>query len=133
MKKNITRGLMIAGIFLAGCNTDTTEPAREAANPAPETSSNKPDPIKGAALFAANCAACHGSNATGTDQGPPLIHRIYEPSHHDNFSFYRAVSSGSRQHHWRFGDMPPVPGVSFEDTGHIIAWVRQQQRRAGIE
>jgi len=133
MKKNLARGLMIAGIFLAGCNTDTTEPAGKAASPATDTSSSPPDPIKGAALFATNCAACHGQDARGTDHGPPLIHRIYEPSHHDDFAFYRAVGGGSRQHHWQFGDMPPVPGVSFEDTGHIIAGVRQQQRRAGIE
>lgn len=36
-------------------------------------------------LFDANCAACHGENATGSDKGPPLIHRIYEPSHHGDF------------------------------------------------
>jgi len=133
MKTKIIYGLIVAGIALAGCDTNTTETTRNTATTTSGATTRTPDPVKGAALFAANCAACHGSNATGTDQGPPLIHRIYEPSHHDDFSFYRAVSSGSRQHHWQFGDMPPVPGVSFEDTGHIIAWVRQQQRKAGIE
>jgi hypothetical protein len=47
-------------------------------------------------------------------------------------SFQMAVHRGVRQHHWPFGDMPPVPGLSAEDVGHIIAYVRQEQRRAGI-
>jgi len=29
--------------------------------------------------------------------------------------------------------MPPVPAVSGEDAAHIIAWIRQRQRAAGIE
>lgn len=133
MRKTTINGLIFASLTLAGCNTDTASNNQVESDTAPTTTVSTPDPVRGAALFAANCAACHGQNARGSNQGPPLIHRIYEPSHHDDFSFYRAVSSGSRQHHWQFGDMPPVPGVSFEDTSHIIAWVRQQQRRAGIE
>ena len=87
----------------------------------------------GAALFASHCAACHGAGAVGTDQGPPLVHRIYEPGHHGDEAFYRAVSEGVRGHHWPFGDMAPVPGVSREDVGSIIAYVRGLQRAAGIE
>ena len=91
------------------------------------------DPARGADLFAAHCAVCHGDGALGSDQGPPLIHRIYEPSHHADISFYRAVALGVHQHHWEFGDMAPVTGVSGEDTAHIIAWIRREQRAAGIE
>jgi hypothetical protein len=36
------------------------------------------------------------------------------------------------QHHWEFGDIP-VPAVSGEGAAHVIAWVRQRQRAAGIE
>ena len=90
-------------------------------------------PTRGADLFATHCAACHGDGALGSDQGPPLIHRIYEPSHHSDLAFYRAVALGVHQHHWEFGEMPPVAGVSGEDTAHIIAWIRQEQRAAGIE
>lgn len=90
-------------------------------------------PARGADLFAAHCAVCHGAGALGSDQGPPLIHRIYEPSHHSDLAFYRAVALGVHQHHWDFGDMPPAAGVSGEDTAHIIAWIRREQRAAGIE
>lgn len=90
------------------------------------------DPAQGRQLFAENCARCHGAEAGGTDQGPPLIHRIYEPSHHSNFAFYRAIDKGTRQHHWTFGDMPPVEGVSAKEAGHIVAYLRREQRRAGI-
>jgi len=133
MRKKTINGLILVGIILAGCNADTTNSSQTETGAASTTTVSTPDPVKGASLFAANCAACHGQEAMGSNQGPPLIHRIYKPSHHDDFSFYRAVSNGSRQHHWQFGDMPPVPTVRIEDIGHIIAYVRQQQIRAGIE
>jgi len=86
----------------------------------------------GAALFAQHCAACHGPAAAGSVQGPPLVHRIYEPGHHDDASFYRAVAQGVRAHHWKFGDMAPVPAVSRADAARIVAYVRGLQRAAGI-
>ncbi len=122
--------LISAVFFLAGCeNQGSADQARHA------TSSHAaftPSPVRGAKLFAVNCAICHGQGGRGTEQGPPLMHRIYEPGHHDDLSFYRAVATGTHQHHWNFGGMPPVAGVSPEDTGHIIAYVRQEQRRVGI-
>jgi cytochrome c len=90
------------------------------------------DAASGKTLFETSCAVCHGVSARGTQLGPPLVHKIYEPSHHADMSFQMAVHRGVRQHHWPFGDMPPVPGLSAEDVGHIIAYVRQEQRRAGI-
>lgn len=88
----------------------------------------------GAALFAANCAACHGENGAGRDgAGPPLIHVIYEPSHHGDAAFYLAVQNGVRAHHWRFGNMPPVAGVSQADVSRIIAYIRTVQRANGID
>jgi mono/diheme cytochrome c family protein len=86
----------------------------------------------GARLFNANCSICHGANAAGSDQGPPLIHRIYEPSHHGDGAFYRAVLLGVQGHHWRFGNMPAVEGVSERDVGLIVRYVRELQRANGI-
>ncbi len=83
-------------------------------------------------LFNANCSVCHGVNAAGTSQGPTLIDRIYHPGHHSDFSFRNAVSNGVRQHHWVFGDMAPVAGVSSEDVEKIICYVREVQRANGI-
>ena len=86
----------------------------------------------GARLFAENCAVCHGTNATGTDTGPPLLHKVYEPGHHPDRLFQRAVSHGVMSHHWQFGNMPPVPGLSRKDIAKIIAYVRELQRANGI-
>ncbi len=82
--------------------------------------------------FTKNCAQCHGSRADGTDKGPPLIHRIYEPSHHGDASFLRAVTAGTQQHHWPYGDMPPQPQVRRMETQAIIQFVREVQRANGI-
>lgn len=91
-----------------------------------------PNPTQGKALFEKHCAACHGADLKGTDKGPPMLHPVYEPSHHGDASFQMAVKFGSRAHHWRFGDMPAVQGVSADDVAHITAYVRQKQRMAGI-
>ena len=87
---------------------------------------------QGEILFDTHCARCHGKSGGGTDRGPPLIHLIYRPGHHSDMSFQRAAKDGVTQHHWHFGDMPPVSGVSPEEVGHIIAYIRQVQRHAGI-
>ena len=86
----------------------------------------------GRQAFAENCAECHGAKASGTDRGPPLIHEIYEPGHHADFAFARAVRQGVRGHHWSFGDMPPVEGVSDAELAQIVAYVRAVQRANGI-
>ena len=86
----------------------------------------------GAALFERNCATCHGRNAAGSDQGPSLVHRIYEPNHHGDAAFRLAARNGVRAHHWRFGDMPPVDGVSDVDVAKITRYVRELQQENGI-
>jgi mono/diheme cytochrome c family protein len=148
MKKRTTLPAGLIGLaLLTGCGQPGDEtaaaPATAAptgtASPAPPTGFRVPpegfptDPDTGRSLFAAHCAACHGADALGTDRGPPLIHRIYEPSHHSDLAFYRAIALGVHQHHWSFGDMAAVPDVSGEDAAHIIAWIRREQRAAGIE
>ena len=83
--------------------------------------------------FEAKCATCHGVNAAGQDGvAPPLVHKIYEPSHHGDESFQRAVSMGVQAHHWRFGNMPPVEGLTRGDVKMIISYIRELQRSNGI-
>ncbi|MDE0113304.1 MAG: cytochrome c [Albidovulum sp.] len=83
--------------------------------------------------YDANCAACHGQNAAGQDGiAPPLVHVIYEPGHHGDESFQRAVAFGVPAHHWRFGDMPPVEGLTRSDVASIVAYIRELQRTNGI-
>lgn len=87
----------------------------------------------GKALFDANCAECHGANAAGTaDAGPPLVHKIYEPNHHGDLAFQLAARNGVRAHHWPFGNMPAVPGVTEQDVDKIVVYVRSLQKANGI-
>ena len=87
----------------------------------------------GATAFAARCAACHGANASGKEgAGPPLVHRIYEPGHHAGMAFVLAAQNGVRAHHWPFGDMPPVAGITRAEVLSIITYVRTLQRANGI-
>jgi cytochrome c len=88
---------------------------------------------EGDSLFAANCASCHGQSARGTTQGPPLLHIIYEPSHHSDAAFLLATQRGVAAHHWRFGDMPPQPQLDSATVRKITAYVRWAQREVGID
>ena len=88
--------------------------------------------IAGKVAFDANCAACHGVNASGTNQGPPLVHPIYNPGHHADAAFYRAAAYGVRQHHWPFGNMPPQSQMTREQMDDIIRYVRELQEANGI-
>ena len=82
--------------------------------------------------FNDNCAACHGRNAGGTENGPPLVHRFYKPDHHPDYTFVTAAKAGVRAHHWRFGNMPPQPQVSEAEINRIILYVRELQKENGI-
>ncbi len=87
----------------------------------------------GRVAFEANCATCHGVNAAGQDGvAPPLVHKIYEPNHHSDMAFQLAAKNGVSSHHWRFGNMPPVPGISEDEMGRIVVYVRALQRANGI-
>ena len=119
--------------------------------PSPQTETAQSAPVNSTALVAINmpviegnaaigqnifeniCAACHGPNGVGNaEAGPPLIHKIYEPSHHGDESFQRAVANGVRAHHWRFGNMPPVEGLTRGDVAMVIEYIREIQRANGI-
>lgn len=83
--------------------------------------------------FDSVCAACHGENASGRNgMGPPLVHKIYEPSHHGDMAFLMAAQRGVQAHHWPFGNMPAQTGLSTADVAYITAYVRELQRANGI-
>tara|TARA_R110000737_G_scaffold127218_2_gene159741 strand:- start:4120 stop:4560 length:441 start_codon:yes stop_codon:yes gene_type:complete len=113
---------------------ETTAPEDGAAMVAvtlPDTLS--PEGMMGKRAFDAVCADCHGENAAGKmGFAPPLIHKIYEPSHHGDMAFQMAAANGVRAHHWNFGDMPPQPEVTRADVSSIIAYIREVQRANGI-
>jgi len=118
-------GLMLAVVMTAAC--DSSQPKTAAGG------TSVPAELQaGEAKFNAHCAACHGPQATGTQQGPPLVHKIYEPNHHGDAAFLRAAEFGVKAHHWEFGNMPKIEGVSSSDVEQIIRYVRWLQRQAGI-
>ncbi|MDZ7711360.1 MAG: cytochrome c [Roseovarius sp.] len=147
-------GWLVAVVILAGGSALVWQASR----PAPTSSGHSMVPpdtsgiVEGAAIvavqipselsslaqmgkraFNAKCAACHGANAAGLEgKGPPLVHKIYEPSHHSDMAFVMAAKNGVRAHHWRFGNMPPVDGVTDADVKTITAYVRALQKENGI-
>jgi len=91
------------------------------------------DSSNGGELYAQNCAVCHGDDLRGTAEGPSHLSMVYEPGHHPDESFRSAIANGSQQHHWTFGDMPPVEGLDDDQVDAIIAYIRDVQEREGFE
>jgi len=120
---------VVAGLAIA-VSRSMAPPSREFTVTIPALS---PVATRGRALFDANCAQCHGANAAGTTKGPPFVHDIYNPGHHGDGAFRMAARRGVRQHHWRFGNMPPQPQVSDAEIQEIIRYVRELQAANGIK
>jgi len=112
-------------LFGVGCNSGSDRaPYMADAEPA--------DGMQGERLFNAYCATCHGKGAVGTDRGPTFLSKIYEPNHHGDAAFHLAIQRGVRAHHWSFGDMPKIQGLSPEQAVAIIRYIRKIQEQAGI-
>lgn len=134
------------GAFLWNAMRPTTSPGhsmaspdlREVAEGEPIVEVALPDEFSdnakiGQRAFEAKCASCHGTNAAGQNGvAPPLVHKIYEPSHHGDMAFVLAAKNGVRAHHWKFGNMPPVEGLTQGDVMMIVAYVRELQQANGI-
>lgn len=104
---------------LGACGGDADQPSPQVAD--------------GAALYQRSCASCHGSDLRGTDRGPSHLSQVYAPDHHPDAAFRAAITHGSQAHHWNFGDMAPVPGLTDTEIDAIIAFVRDQQETHGFE
>jgi cytochrome c5 len=87
---------------------------------------------KGQMLYEKYCSSCHGAQLSGSDKGPPLIHPLYKPSHHGDRAFYHAALQGSQQHHWEFGNMPPVEGMTAKKMDSVVPFVRYYQKQKGL-
>lgn len=87
----------------------------------------------GQKVFDAKCSACHGANAAGQKGvAPPLVHKTYEPSHHSDMAFIMAAKNGVRAHHWSFGNMPAIEGITDGEVKLVTAYIRELQRENGI-
>ena len=127
--------MVVTMLLIAACGggdeedyaASQTHDARDSPQTAVVAGEHSETGIAGKKLFAANCTQCHGENAMGTNQGPPLVHAIYEPGHHGNASFVIAVARGVRAHHWDFGNMPAIPDLSIDEINQVICFVRELQ------
>lgn len=128
--------LVISCVFFWGCSENgSNAQSTPTASPTILASAEIPVPgelEEGEAKFNTFCSRCHGAQGRGTDNGPPLVHKIYEPNHHADMAFQRAAARGVKAHHWKFGNMPKIEGVGPEDVTHIIGYVRWLQKQAGI-
>ncbi len=87
----------------------------------------------GQRVFETVCADCHGVNAAGQNGiAPPLVHITYEPNHHGEGAFLNAVRNGVRAHHWNFGNMPAIEGLTNADVRAVVQYIRELQRENGI-
>ncbi len=120
-----------AGILLTGC--DALDPEQIRARNFLPAVDYRPSVVQGETQYQQICARCHGVNLYGSSEGPPLLDRVYAPSHHADLAFYHAVKNGVRQHHWKFGDMPMLTGITPEQTSDIVAFVRTRQQSVGID
>jgi mono/diheme cytochrome c family protein len=87
----------------------------------------------GEEVYQTSCAQCHGEDLGGTDQGPSQLSIVYEPNHHSDEAYVAAIAQGSPEHHWEFGDMPPVEGLDDDEVASVIAYIRSVQETEGFE
>jgi len=90
-------------IGLAGCGGESEAPrppapvptaTAPAAAPAPAPAAQPaatPDATQGAALYAANCASCHG--AAGAGDGPAGAALVPRPARHDDGAYMNALTN----------------------------------------
>lgn len=117
--------LFVAAMVMGACGSGASDAVAPAASGDVEG--------RGAEVYASSCASCHGADLRGTDKGPSHLSIVYEPNHHNDDSFRSAIVNGSPQHHWGFGNMEPVGGLSDEDIDAVIAFVRSEQQQQGFE
>ena len=129
-KRRVLAVAVVAPILVTSCDMPGPEARRQAMHLPPLGFKGVVD--KGVEPFEKYCMVCHGPKGQGSEQGPPLVNQVYRPDHHADLSFHFAVRDGVKSHHWNYGDMKPVPLITLEETEHVIAFIREEQKRAGI-
>ena len=124
----VAAGVAIGGVAAALVWLGGPKPAaRRVVTPALSAEAQAGQPA-----FERRCAQCHGLDAGGSANGPPLVDRTYHPGLHSDVAFSLAVQRGVRAHHWRFGDMPPAPTVTSVEVSQMTQYVRALQKANGI-
>ena len=139
----LAAAIVAACAAAAACGADASdagealaaEPTSAPGTSVPATASTNPTTAApdGAAVYQQYCAECHGVDLRGTDKGPSQLSIIYEPNHHGDYAYRVAIRDGAREHHWWFGDMPPVEGITDLEIEQVISFIRAEQQRLGFE
>ena len=82
---------------------------------------------RGEAIYAANCAQCHGGDLAGSDRGPSLLDPVYGPDQLSDVEFADAVRNGVAERLWDFGDMPGNGSYTDAQVDALLAFVRAEQ------
>jgi len=142
-------GVFVAGLVVLGWQSLQNSPVTQSRGMVPEDTSGieagapiasvripaafSTDAQIGKRVFEAKCAVCHGTNAAGQNGvAPPLVNDIYRPGHHGDGAFVYAARNGVQSHHWNFGNMPPIEGLTDADVRYVARYVRELQRENGI-
>jgi mono/diheme cytochrome c family protein len=82
------------------------------------------------------CASCHGADLGGTAAGPSMLEPVFAPATHPDAAFRDAVTKGVSPHgHFEkttWGAMPALPTLDDDDIANVTAYVRSEQRKAGV-
>lgn len=92
---------------------------------APQTNA-KPDLVKGAASFAAVCAACHGADGNSSIVANPVLAQQHPEYLYKQLQEFK---SGKRQNAIMQGF---AAGLSDEDMKNISAWLATQKAKGGF-
>lgn len=82
---------------------------------------------RGAGIYGANCAQCHGGDLAGTDSGPSLLDPIYGPEQLTDDEVADAIRNGVEEERWEFGPMPANGAITDEQIAAILTFVRSEQ------
>jgi len=85
---------------------------------------------RGAGLYRANCAACHGDDLDGTSRGPSLLEEVYLEGQLSDAAMADAIRNGVEERLWDFGPMPAAGGLGDAQIREIVAYVRSRQAAA---
>jgi mono/diheme cytochrome c family protein len=83
--------------------------------------------LDGRALFAANCAVCHGATGQGNDQGPSLREARYRPEQLSDAEVADSIRNGVPEEEFEFGPMPAFPQFDDAQVEALVEVVRELQ------
>jgi mono/diheme cytochrome c family protein len=83
--------------------------------------------VDGRALFAANCAVCHGTTGQGTDRAPSLREARYRPEQLSDADVADSIRNGVPDRESEYGPMPAFRQFDDAQIEALVEVVRELQ------